>query len=95
MKRIKKAVLVPLRRMALQWNRMRLYYWADNELYELRSVFVLPTLYYRWLYYFCMRIVEFRKFQRIADRAIHTIPLQIRFFVADGYGNTYYHTIMK
>jgi len=82
MKRMKKAVLLPVRNMAYHWNRLRLYYWADRKLYELRAVCVMPSWYYHWLYHACVWLVAFRKFQRLADRAIHTIPYHVRFEVA-------------
>lgn len=79
MKRVKKAILLPVRKMAYRWNRLRLYYWSERELYELRTVNVMPGYYYRWLYHTCMWLVEFRKFQRLANWTIHTIPYHIRF----------------
>ncbi len=82
MKRIKKAVLLALRYTAYRWNRLRTYYWADNELHKLRSVYVMPNLYYRWLYQACLWLSERRKFRRLADRAMHTIPYHVRFHVA-------------
>jgi hypothetical protein len=82
MKCIKKAVLLPVRSMAYRWKRQRLYYWADRKLYELRAVCVMPLWYYRWLYHACVWLVEFRKFRRLADRTIHTIPYHVRFEVA-------------
>lgn len=82
MKRLKKAILLPLRYSAHRWNRLRTYYWADNKLHELRSVYVMPTFYYRWLYQTSMRLAETRRFKRLADRAIHTIPYHVRFYVA-------------
>lgn len=78
MKRMKKAILLPIRRFAYRWKRMRLYYWADRKLFELRSVCVMPSCYYHWLYRTCLRIVEFKQFRRLADRAIHTIPYHVR-----------------
>jgi hypothetical protein len=82
MKRLKRAVLVPVRTMAYRCNRLHVYYWADEELYAIRAVSVLPEWYYRWLYRVSMRLVESGKFRRFADRAIHTIPYHIRFKVA-------------
>ena len=82
MKRVKKAMLLPLRFMAYRRNRLRTYYWADSQLHELRTVYVMPNLYYRWLYQTCMVLAETRKFRRLADRAMHTIPYHIRFHVA-------------
>jgi hypothetical protein len=42
----------------------------------------MPELYYRWLYIAGMWLIEFSSFQPLANRAIHTIPLHIRFKVA-------------
>ena len=82
MKRVKKAILLPVRRFAYRRNLLRLYYWAEKELFEIRNVHVMPTFYYRWLYQFSMRIVHVDRFRRLADRMIHTIPYNIRFNVA-------------
>ena len=82
MKRLKKAILLPVRNMAYRWNRLRTYYWADEELYELRTVNVMPDLYYRWLYRISMKMVDSNRLRRLADWAIHTIPYHVRFYVA-------------
>jgi hypothetical protein len=82
MERLKKAILLPVRTMAYRWNRLPTYYWADKKLHELRTVYVMPKFYYRWLYQTCMWLAESRKFRRLADRAIHTIPYHVRFHVA-------------
>lgn len=82
MKRVRKAILLLIRSMAYHLNRLRLYYWSDFKLYELRSVCVMPRLYYRWIYNACLWLVKFRKLRKLADRTIHTIPLNIRFEVA-------------
>ena len=82
MKRMKKAILLPVRSIARHLNRLRLYYWSDIKLYELRAVCVMPRWYYRWLYNTCLWLVEFRKFQRLADRTLHTIPYNVRFEMA-------------
>lgn len=82
MKRLKKAILLPLRYVAYRLNRLRLYYWSDQELYDLRTVYVMPELYYRWLFHACMRMAATRPFRRLANRAIHTIPYHVRFRVA-------------
>jgi hypothetical protein len=82
MKRLRKAILLPVRFFAYRWNRLKLYYWAEEELFELRNVHVMPTLYYRWLFHFSMRIVNVDRFRRLADKAIHTIPYSVRFDVA-------------
>jgi hypothetical protein len=82
MKRLKKAALLHIRKMAYQWKRLRLYYWADMQLDELRTVCVMPKWYYRRLYHACLWLVTFRKLQPMANRAIHTIPLHVRFELA-------------
>lgn len=79
MKRLQKAILVPVRNMAFRWNRLRLYFWADEKLFDLRTVNVMPDIYYRWIYRIGMRLVESGKFRRLADRVIHTIPYRVRF----------------
>lgn len=80
--RLKKAVLLVIRKMALREGFTALYYWADLELFRLRMVYVMPDLYYRWLYHTCMWLVEHRKYMKLADMAIHRIPFHIRFEVA-------------
>jgi hypothetical protein len=82
MKRLKKAILLPVRSLAYRWNRLKLYYWAEANLYELRTVNVMPSLYYQWLYQLSMSMVKSKKFQQLAYRAIHTIPYNIRFNMA-------------
>lgn len=82
MKRLKKAMLLTLRHTAYRWHRLRTYYWADNKLHELGSVYVLPKFYYRWLYHTCMLLAKTKCFRGLADRAMHTIPYHVRFHVA-------------
>jgi hypothetical protein len=82
MKRLKKAIMIPIRNTAYRWNRLKLAYWAEQELFELRNVQIMPTFYYRWLFNFSMRIVHIDKFQRFADKIIHTIPYHVRFKLA-------------
>lgn len=82
MKRVKKAVLLPVRNIAYRWKSNRLYYWTESKLFELQAVYVLPIWYYRRLYHICMFLAEFKKFRHLADRAIHTIPYHVRFEVA-------------
>ncbi len=81
-KRLKKAVLLVIRKMAHREGFMALYYWADLELFRLRMVHIMPNLYYRWLYHTCMWLVEHRKCRKLADMAIHRIPFHVRFEVA-------------
>jgi hypothetical protein len=82
MKRLIKALLMPVRHLAYRWNRIRLYYWADQHLYDLRAVNVMPNLYYRFLFRVSMRMAESSRYRRLADKAIHTIPYHVRFDVA-------------
>ena len=82
MKRLKKAILMPLRNLAYRCNRLRMYYWADEQLYELRTVNVMPVIYYRCLYQLSMRLAESKRLRRLADKVIHTIPYHVRFDVA-------------
>lgn len=82
MKRLKKALLLPVRTLAYRCNNLRLYYWADARLFDLRAVNVMPSLYYRLLYHLSMSLMQNRKFRRLADRAIHTIPYSVRFNMA-------------
>jgi hypothetical protein len=82
MKRLKKAMLLPVRSLAYRWNRLKLYYLTEQALYELRNVHVMPNFYYRWLFRLSMRMVHIDRFRRFADKAIHTIPYHVRFEVA-------------
>jgi hypothetical protein len=82
MKRLRKTIMLPIREFAYRWNRIKLYYWAEQELYEMRNVQVMPTFYYRWLFNFSMRIVHVGRFRRFADKIIHSIPYHIRFNLA-------------
>jgi hypothetical protein len=82
MKRIKKATFLLVRHLAYASNRLRLYYWAEMKLYDLRQVAVMPKFYYRFIFHLSMKLVRKKLFRRIADRAIHTIPYHIRFSVA-------------
>lgn len=82
MKRLKKAILLPVRFMAYRLNGLRLYYWSEQELYDLRTVYVMPELYYRGLFHVCMRMASTKTMRRLAHRAIHTIPYHVRFRVA-------------
>ncbi len=82
MKRLKKAVLLPIRHMAHRWRRLSLYYWAERQLFDLQAVWVMPIWYYRWLFHTCMWMVDFKICQRVVNRAIHTIPYPVRFEAA-------------
>jgi hypothetical protein len=82
MKRIEKAILPSVRKLAHLMKRDRIYYWSDSRLRELSSTMVMPRIYYRWLHTICLKMADFRTFQRLADKLIHTIPLRIRFEVA-------------
>ena len=80
--RLSKAALLPVRRLAHQKKWTALYYWSDHKLEPLRAVYILPLWYYRRLYQACMWLVAVQHMQKLADRAIHTIPYHIRFEVA-------------
>lgn len=82
MRRLKKSILLPVRSFAYRWNRLKLYYWAEQELFELRNVHVMSEIYYRWLFKVSMRIVQIDRFRRFANKVIHTIPYRVRFNVA-------------
>jgi hypothetical protein len=82
MKRLKKAIIIPVSHLAYRLNRLSVYYWAEQALYDLRTVNVLPLFYYRWLFQVSMRLVHLKRFRRLADKAIHTIPYHVRFDVA-------------
>ena len=82
MKRLVKAVLMTVRKLAYRCNRIKLYYWADHYLYDLRTVTVMPNIYYRFLFRASMRLAESSRYRRLADKAIHTIPIHVRFDVA-------------
>lgn len=82
MNRLKKVALLPVKRIPYRMKLIKLYYWSENTLYPLRAIYVLPKFSYRWLYRLCIKMVEFRKFQRLANIAIHTIPYHIRFELA-------------
>ena len=82
MKRLKKAILLQIRAFANRWNRNKIYYWAEWELHQLADVTIMPSTYYKWLFGVSMKLAEYKMTQRLADRAIHTIPLNIRFSVA-------------
>jgi hypothetical protein len=82
MNRLKKIALLPVRRISIRMRLTRLYYWCEEGLYPLRAVVIMPRFYYRWLFRLCVWMVDFRKFRRLADKAIHTIPFTIRFDLA-------------
>lgn len=79
MKRMKKAMLLPIRGLAYHWKFLRLFYWSEKELFELRTVCCMPIQYYRWLYRVCLWLIGFSQLRKLANKAIHTIPLQVRF----------------
>lgn len=83
MNRIKKLGLMSVNKISYHFGLLRLYYWSESGLYPLWAVVVMPTVYYRWLYRLCIWMVDYRKFRRVADMAIHTIPYHIRFEVAE------------
>lgn len=82
MKAVKKAILLSVRTTAYWWKFLRLYYWADGELQDMRAVCVMPVWYYRCLYHACVWLLRFKNFRWLANRLIHTIPYHIRFKMA-------------
>lgn len=82
MKRLKKFILLQIRAFAKRWNRNKLYYWAEWEIHTLADVTIMPSTYYKMLFGVSMKLVKYKMTRRLADRAIHTIPLNIRFSVA-------------
>lgn len=78
MKRMKKALLLPIRSMAYSRKYLRLFYWADIRLYEMRTVCVMPRWYYCWLYNASMSLINAGRLKRLANRMIHTIPYHLR-----------------
>ena len=82
MKRVEKAILPTVRNLAYKMKNDRIYYWSDSRLRKLSSVLVMPRFYYHWLHNVCLKLSEFDALQRLADKLIHTIPLQVRFEVA-------------
>lgn len=79
-------MLLVIRNQAYKLRYERLYYWAYEKLFDLRGVNVMPEFYYKGLYQVSMWLVAFSRFQRLADRTIHMIPLHIRFDVAQNSG---------
>ena len=82
MKRLKKTILLQVRKAAHLSSQWRLYYWAEWQLFELRTVCILPGWYYKGLYRVCMWLLKYRRFHGVADRTIHTIPYTVRFRLA-------------
>lgn len=82
MKRLQKAILLPVRNLAYRRKYLRLFYWTERRLYDLRAVCVMPQWYYHGLYHACLWLVAFTPCRRLADRAIHTIPYHVRFQMA-------------
>lgn len=82
MKRINKIILLQIRWLSLHYNQLKLYYWAEQKIYELRTVFIMPELYYRYLFWLSMRLVQVNGFKLFADKMIHTIPYHVRFKMA-------------
>lgn len=78
MKRLKKAVLLPIRYLAYRFKFDQLYYWAESRVFELRQVKVMPDGYYCWMYRVCMQLVKEKRCIGLADWMIHRIPYDIR-----------------
>lgn len=79
MNRLKKIALLPVNKISYRIGFLRLYYWSEKRLYPLTAVYIFPKFYYRWLYQLCVWMVACKKYRRIANRAIHTIPYHFRF----------------
>jgi hypothetical protein len=80
--RIKRLFYVTVRWVSLKANRLKIYYWADAQCYALRTVAIMPMIYYRFLFRICMWLASYDRWGRVANRGIHTIPYHIRFNVA-------------
>lgn len=75
-------MLLPIRKIAYRRSQLKLYYWADQELYGMRNINVMPVFYYRCLFKISMRMVHIERFRRLAEKVIHTIPYHVRFNLA-------------
>jgi hypothetical protein len=82
MKRVEKAILPLVRKLAHNLKNDTIYYWSDSRLRDISAVMVMPRFYYQWLHKLCLMMAEFNALQGVADTVIHTIPLQVRFEVA-------------
>jgi hypothetical protein len=82
MRRLRKAILLPVRAVAQHLNLTRLYYWSEHELSQMVHVHVFPGWYYFCLYHCCLWVVRYKACRRAADWAIHTIPYHVRFKIA-------------
>ncbi len=82
MRRLKKAFLLPIRKVSYALNLLKIYYWADRQLSDLWRVTVLPMVYYHGLYHMSMWLSDHGACRRLADRVIHTIPYYIRFEIS-------------
>ena len=82
MQRISKIIVLIIRQVTYRLNHLRLYYWCERKLLEWNGISLMPRWYYRCLFNTCIWLVKFARFRKIADHAIHKIPLAIRFEMA-------------
>ena len=82
MKRLKKAMLMLIRNSAYRCKCQLLVFWADEKLRSMATVHIMPELYYRLLFFFCMKAIESNRYRKSANWAIHTIPFHLRFKTA-------------
>lgn len=92
--KMRKALLLALRRMtrpmANKWHfAFMVYYRSDLGLYKFKDIYVLPTVFYRFMTWLCNLIASVntvdhntlhcRWLQRVVNWMIHRIPDKIRF----------------
>jgi len=82
MNRLRKSILLPARYFSYRFRWLKVYYWADKKLFALGNTLVLPVWYYVWLFHFSMKLLGYKALHKIADKAIHTIPYNIRFLAS-------------
>jgi len=82
-KRIYRAELLIIAKLSYKWRFLKLFYWADRELFEqgriYGRIYVMPEWYYICIFKSCMRLLHFKCAHHIADVGIHSIPYHIRF----------------
>jgi hypothetical protein len=81
-KRLKKLFFVVVRKAACRFKKWKIYYWADERCYKLRTVHIMPILFYRTVFKLGMLLANYHRFDRLAYRLIHTVPYNIRFYEA-------------
>ena len=78
MRRLGKSALLCIRFIARHIRYHKLFYWADKRLFGLRSVNAMPDGYYCFLFRVGMKLVDEKKFLRMANWMIHRIPYNVR-----------------